>query len=365
MTAGTVGAVSRTDLPGRLGDPSRSLKDDPRADPRLVAALAVFGLDGPGEPATVSVSSTLAEMRQWCDESEVGFEAMFAALMEGLPAIAGVTRETVTIPGQGGHEISLYVHKPESPAGALPCVYHVHGGGMVLLEAAGPCYQRWRDELAATGLVVVGVEYRNGAGKLGPHPFPAGLQDCADGLRWVAGHLGDLGASHVVVSGESGGANLSLALAHKAKREGWLDVIRGVYAQCPYIAGGDWAELPARLPSLRENAGYFISPDTFPVMAEVYDPGGANAADPTCWPARATDADLEGLPPHVISVNELDPLRDEGIEYYRRLRDAGVSAVGRVVLGTCHATDVFFAAAIPDVHAASLRDVSGFAHSLS
>jgi len=285
--------------------------------------------------------------------------------VDGLPAVEGVTRETVTLAGRGGHEVRLYVHRPEIQAGARPCVYHVHGGGMVLLEAAGPCYQRWRDELAATGLVVVGVEYRNGAGKLGPHPFPAGLQDCADGLRWVGDHLGDLGASHVGVSGESGGGNLCLALTHLAKREGWLDLIRGVYAQCPYIAGRDWADPPAHLPSLRENDGYFISRATFPVMAEVYDPGGANTEDPTCWPARAGVADLRGMPPHVISVNELDPLRDEGIEYYRRLLEAGVSAVGRVVLGTGHATDVFFAAAMPDVHAASLRDVSGFAQSLA
>ena len=52
---------------------------------------------------------------------------------------------------------------------------------MVLLEAAGATYGRWRDELAATGLVVVGVEFRNGGGKHGPHPFPAGLNDCAVG----------------------------------------------------------------------------------------------------------------------------------------------------------------------------------------
>ena len=90
--------------------------------------------------------------------------------------------------------------------------------------------QRLRDELAASGLVVVGVEFRNGGGALGNHPFPAGLEDCAAGLRWVADHLGELGASHVVVMGESGGANLALALTHKAKREGWLDVIAGVYA---------------------------------------------------------------------------------------------------------------------------------------
>jgi acetyl esterase/lipase len=270
----------------------------------------------------------------------------------------------MTVTARDGHEIKLYVHRPAGAGSTLPCIYHVHGGGMVLIEAAGPCYQRWRDELASTGLVVVGVEFRNAAGKLGPHPYPTGLRDCADGLRWVHDHLGELGASHIVLSGESGGGNLCLALTHLAKREGWLDVIAGVYAQCPYIGGRDWVDPQTRLQSLVENDGLFISRDMFPVMTEVYDPGGRNIDDPTCWPARAADGDLQGMPPHVISVNELDPLRDEGIEYYRRLRDAGVSVVGRMVLGTCHGGDVFFAAAMPEVHAASVRDVSGFAHSL-
>ena len=43
----------------------------------------------------------------------------------------------------------------------------------------------WRDDLAATGMVVVGVEFRNAAGALGPHPFPAGLNDCASGAQWA------------------------------------------------------------------------------------------------------------------------------------------------------------------------------------
>ena len=94
--------------------------------------------------------------------------------------------------------------------------------------------------------MVVGVEFRNGAGKLGPHPYPTGLQDCADGLRWVADHRAELGVSHIVLSGESGGGNLCLSLTHLAKREGWLDVIAGVYAQCPYIAGPQWVEAPPR-----------------------------------------------------------------------------------------------------------------------
>ena len=65
------------------------------------------------------------------------------------------------------------------------------------------------------------------------------------------------------------------------------------------------------------------------------NPLGAHADDPLCWPHRA-DSELRGLPPHMLSVNELDPLRDEGLAYQRRLVANGVSAVGRTVSGTVH-----------------------------
>lgn len=70
------------------------------------------------------------------------------------------------------------------------------------------------------------------------------------------------------------------------------------------------------------------------------------------------------MPPHVIFVNELDPRRDEGLLYYRRLIRVGVPAVGRVVAGTCHGGDLLMAHVMPDVFDASIRDVSGFAKSL-
>jgi acetyl esterase len=350
-------------LPGRLGDPQRTLGTDPRADPRMVAALAAFGLDQRGEAPPVTPSSPRDEQLAYCAAAEAGFEAVFGALYAGLPGMDGVTSETVTIAGDGGHDIKLYVHRPAAATGTLPCVVHIHGGGMVILEAAGAAYQRWRDELAATGMVVVGVEYRNGAGQLGVHPFPSGLDDCATALRWVSGHRDELGVDKVVVSGESGGGNLTLAVTLRAKRDGWVDDIAGVYAQCPYISNA-WATKPAALASLHENDGYFLACDVMAVMAEVYDPGGAHAEDPTCWPYQASASDLEGLPPHVISVNELDPLRDEGLAYYRRLVDAGVSAVSRTVNGTCHAGEMIFAAALPDVAAATIRDIKGFADSL-
>jgi acetyl esterase/lipase len=57
--------------------------------------------------------------------------------------------------------------------------------------------------------------------------------------------------------------------------------------------------------------------------------------------------ELRGLPPHVLSVNELDPLRDEGLAYQRRLVANGVSAVGRTVSGTVHGGDMTSARRCP------------------
>ena len=143
---------------------------------------------------------------------------------------------------------------------------------------------------------------------------------------------------------------LTLTLAHRAKREGWIGEIAGFYAQCPFISNA-WAAGSEDLPSLTENDGYFISTEQLAILASLYDPDGTHADDATCWASAATDGDLEGLPPHVISVNELDPLRDEGLRYYRRLTRAGVPAVGRMVAGTCHGGDLLLAASMPEVFA--------------
>jgi acetyl esterase/lipase len=360
----TARAVLSCPMPdGRLADPDRTLGTDPRSDPRMVAAFVPFGLDGPLPLPPLSVDSPLEERLAFVAAVEEKFGAFVDTLAQALPVAEGVTSTTVTIAGGGGNDLTLYVSRPADTDGPLPGVVHLHGGGMAFLSAADSTFVRGRENLATTGLVVVGVEFRNSAGKLGVHPYPAGLNDCAAAIRWVSANREDLGVSHLIVSGESGGGNLTLAVTHKAKREGWLHEIAGVYAQCPFISNR-WLEQPDDLPSLKENDGYLFSCLQLALLGSVYDPTGENATDATCWAGVATDADLTSLPPHVISVNELDPLRDEGLVYYRRLLRAGVSAVGRVVAGTCHGGDLLGGGAMPDVYAASLRDVSGFAKSV-
>jgi acetyl esterase/lipase len=350
-------------LPGRLGTPGMALKDDPRADPRMIAAMAPFALGEIPEPVEIDAHTPLDDLLELIAAAEEGMELMFAAFAAEAPATDGVIRSVEVIRGVDGNDITLFIHRPRDVDGALPAILHLHGGGMVLLEAAGAGFSNWRDQLANTGLVVVGVEFRNGGGKHGPHPFPAGLNDCSSALQWVNDNKRALGISKVVLSGESGGGNLTLATTLKAKRDGRLDQIDGVYAQCPYISNAYSRRAP-ELPSLYENDGYFLSCDAMGFMSRVYDPDLENATNPLAWPYHASRADLTGLPPHVISVNQLDPLRDEGLAYYRKLLDAGVTACSRTVNGTAHAGDIMFQAAMPEVHAATVRDIAGFAASL-
>ena len=359
MTKKNSGDTSPT-LPGLLSDPQRILKEDSRVDPRILQVLEPFGLDGlPVEPP-LDGSAPIEDLRSFCSDVEGGFEGFFEAVLSSTQAIDGIEHSIETIMGKGGHEIKLYIHRPKGITGKIPCVYHIHGGGMVMLQANKPAYNHWRDYLSSKNLVVIGVEFRNGAGVLGDHPFPAGLDDCMVGLEWVSANKNELAINNIVVSGESGGGNLSLALTLRASQEGKRDLIQGTYALCPYIYG-DYANKTKDLPSLYENDGYFLLVKTMETLAAVYDPGQKNIKNPLCWPYQANVDDLKGLPPHCISVNELDPLRDEGLEYFRKLMKAGVDVYSRTVNGTVHAADVLMVDSIPEVSNATARDIAGFA----
>ena len=329
----------------------------------MLAAMAPIGLDVQQEPLPFDHTAPMEMLHEYCNVSEAGFGELGGVLVGALAPVAGVTSTVQVIRGTDNNDITLFIHRPTNVEGSIPGILHLHGGGMVILEAASAGYTRWRDELAATGMVVVGVEFRNGGGKLGPHPFPAGLNDCSAALQWVTENRANLGISKLVVSGESGGGNLTLATALKAKADGKTSQIDGVYAQCPYISGV-YADPDPNLTSLFENDNYFLSCSQMAIMAKVYDPSGEHAKNLLAWPYHATVDDLKGLPPHVISVNQLDPLRDEGIAYFRKLAEAGVSAVSRTVNGTCHAGDCLFREAMPDVYLSTIRDIKSFAASL-
>tara|TARA_B100001059_G_scaffold138303_1_gene138458 strand:+ start:10751 stop:11839 length:1089 start_codon:yes stop_codon:yes gene_type:complete len=353
-------------LPGLLGDPNLTLATDPRIDPRLIEVLvASWGYSEDLEEFSLA-NHSYEELLESLAAHEAMAAPMYAKIFSCLPPVLGVTRRTEVITGVDGNEMTLYIHEPAETSRPLPGIVHIHGGGMGINSANEPQYIRWKDELATRGLVVVGVEFRNSAGKLGNHAFPAGLNDCASATQWTYANKDTLGISHVVLSGESGGGNLSIATALKAKREGWIEQIAGVYACCPYLAGPEaYNSPPPELMSLRENA-HLAGPGLIGGFAKVYDPSGENTHNPLAWPLQAAAADLAGLPPHTVSVNELDPIRDEALVYARKLMAAGVPTLSRTVNGTIHGGDTeVMVGVMPDVYGATLRDIQGFATSLT
>ena len=127
-------------------------------------------------------------------------------------------------------------------------------------------------------------------------PFPAGLNDCVSGLKWLHGNAAALRVdpSRIVIAGDSGGGNLALAVSLKLKSEGCINLIRGIYALCPFIAGR-WPD--PDLPSSVENDGIFLTCDLLNTFALAYADG---SRDPLAWPHLAAAADLAGLPPVVF-----------------------------------------------------------------
>lgn len=344
--------------PGRLGDDNTRFETDVRADPRIADIVKSAGGFGAGlEPLAADASY------EECLEYGMAFERVEAqghpALLEMVPPFGDVDITRENIVATDGHEITLHIHQPKNISASLPGVIHLHGGGMAITTADDPGPTFWRNLLAAQGLRVIGVEYRNAAGKLGNHPFPAGLNDCADATRWAHQRRSVLGLESITVSGESGGGNLALATALKANAEQWIDAIDGVYAMCPYIYGG-YANPSESLPSLFENDDYLLSCAIMRSMVKVYDPEGSNANNPLAWPYHADVSVLAGLPAHFISVNELDPLRDEGLVYYRKLLAAGVAAGARTVHGTPHAGDMGFFYAAPEITADTVASIAAF-----
>lgn len=222
---------------------------------------------------------------------------------------------------------------------------------MSMSAAGGPLYARLRDELAATGLVVVGVEFRNAAGVLGPHPFPAGLDDCtrhSSGGTPTASSSTCPGSRQRRVRRQPRPGHHNLGEAGRPPAHDGRGLRAGaVHLRCLRPARPRRA---TRFPSLLENDGYFIDNSRGAVVASVYDPTGAHDRDPLCWPSWAGVEDQTGLPPHVISVDELDPFRDEGLDFYRALVRAGVDATARVVPGVCHAAELMLPMALPGAH---------------
>jgi acetyl esterase len=233
------------------------------------------------------------------------------------------------IAGPDATSLTLRIYEDENsstPSGAL---LFFHGGAFVFGDLESE-HDRCLALANGSGCVVVSVGYR-----LAPeNPFPAALEDAKCALTWLFEHAAPLriDSSRIGVGGASaGGALAALVVLHARESES-----TPVRAQLLIYPATDDRANDGSITQFERSEPW--DGERTKKMWPLYLADDAAQASPFASPARAKD--VSGLPVTYILVAEEDPLRDQELDFARRLLNAGVSVDLRLFAGTYHGFDV-------------------------
>lgn len=220
---------------------------------------------------------------------------------------------------------ALQVRSGRAGSSSGPTVLHFHGGGYVLGSASGSLEYAGRLAEAVGGDCVT-VDYR-----LAPeHPYPAAVDDAVDAYRGLL----DSGvpASSIILSGESSGGGLALALALVLKTAG-DPLPAGIIGVCPFV------DLTLRGPTVAQFSGDdpAANRDVLAYLGASYFQGH-EPTDPLVSPLYG---DLSGLPPMFLTASEGEVLLSDTTRFAERARQAGVDVTTRIVEDSVHVYMIF------------------------
>lgn len=199
-------------------------------------------------------------------------------------------------------------------------IMHCHGGGY---STGSSLYARTLTSKLAesTSMDVFCFDYR-----LAPEqPYPAAVEDAMKAWNYLM--LLGYGARDVVLTGDSAGGNLALALTLKLKEERRL-LPRGIVLMSP------WTDLTSSGKSFQTKA------ELDPVLNRAYIDrmvmayaGERNLEDPLISPLFGN---FEGFPPTYIQVGENEILLSDSLRLHQAFIDANVSVKLDVWPGMWH-----------------------------
>ena len=259
------------------------------------------------------------------DELRALGAATCAVLQES--AIPNAAYRVERIARTDGTEMEVCIYEPLDLARPTTGLLWLHGGGFAIQS---PHISEAHFELLmnASPCVIVAPAYTLSIEK----PYPAAFEDCYLALTWMVENASRLGIERdqIFVGGDSAGGNLACALTLAARDRG--DV--GIAFQMPIYPMLDDAmgtesmkgnDAPMWCEASNRNAWGMYLGESF----------GTDDVEKYAAPYRETD--YRGLPPAYSFVGSIDPFCDEAVEYFARLRRAGVAAECDVYEGCPHA----------------------------
>jgi len=236
----------------------------------------------------------------------------------------GVAIESRSIAGPGGQQLGLRFYRGSSTSGA-PLVLYAHGGGFVtgdLDTDHAQCVELARD----SGCLLVSVDYR-----LAPeNPCPAALDDVEAGFYYAIRNGTELNVDvgRIAVMGRDAGAALVAGLTQRMFDDEGPQILVQILHQPMLDSDATQSRREfRRTPGLN-------GPAVSRAWNHYLSHAGANGQN-----VPAHRANLEGLPPTFVSCSEIDPCRDEAIDYANRLLHAYVHTELHVIAATFNGFD--------------------------
>lgn len=304
-------AIGALPLVQRLIAGRPTVIDGQRLHPEVQAVLRLMSLAGQKPLGIGSPAGARADLRHTS-----------AVIAGRAPALAEV-RE-LSAPGPAGL-IRCRLYRPEGLASPAPALVFFHGGGWTIGDM--DTHDNLCRFLAAhAGVAVLSADYR-----LAPeHKFPAATEDALAVYRYAVANAEalDLHPGQIAVGGDSAGGNLAAVTSQLAKAAG--DPVPAF--QLLFYPAVDFSR---RRDSRRLfGQGFVLTSERMDWFEAQYLTGPDDKLDPRASPLLTED--LSGLPPAYLATAGFDPLRDEGEEYARRLREAGVPVFLRRHRGLIH-----------------------------
>ncbi len=285
-------------------------------------------LDGHALDLRVQLSLRLARLLHKKDAPELGpagyrreLDALGPTLAPDPPPLAE-TRD-VRVPRADGSPGPARLYVPSGLPATSPGLVYFHGGGFVAgsLESHDSVCRALAIGAACR---VLSVEYR-----LAPeHVFPAAADDAVAAFLHAVERATELGLdpARVAVGGDSAGGNISAGASLDLRA-----AARRPAAQLLIYPAIDMTMSSRSIQTLGE--GFFLERATIEWFRNQYLPEGTDRRTPRASPLFA---EVAGAPPAIVATAGFDPLRDEGIAYAKKLREAGVHVTEHVYGGLFH-----------------------------
>lgn len=239
-----------------------------------------------------------------------------------------VSTEDRSIP-VNGHEIGIRIYRPTALKPTLTMVYF-HGGGYMIGSLNS--HHGFCSLLAGkAGINVIAVDYRRAP----ESPFPGPIEDGLGAWNWIVEHGAELAIDNTKlgVGGDSAGGNLAAVLAMQT----FTHAISGQLSAEPTFQFllYPWVDMSGTSDSIeRFGKGLLLTKKIMGLFRSNYLPEGDTELAINSSPMACID--LSGTPATIIVTAEYDVLRDEGLAFVEKLRQAQVNVTHKHLSDCTH-----------------------------